>query len=119
LDMGQVGDIFDGNKDSLMRGVEDNPFVVEIHFEQMRKLSALDVTVATMTHFTVKVLVTYDDDTTAEVSGDYSEPPPDPTVTVELPELDKFVKILRIEIEDIREKPAEGYHVHVREISVR
>jgi 4-amino-4-deoxy-L-arabinose transferase-like glycosyltransferase len=119
LDMGQVSDIFDSNNDSLIRGAEDNPFVVEIHFEHMRKLGVLDITLGTMNHFLVKVMITYDDDTTAEVSGDYSQLPSDPTVTLELPVLDKFVKILHIEIEDIREQPAEGYHIHVREISVR
>ncbi|HLO28931.1 MAG TPA: glycosyltransferase family 39 protein, partial [Anaerolineales bacterium] len=119
LDMGQVSDIFDGKKDSLMRGAGDNPFVVEIHFEHMRKIGALDVTVATMDHFLVNVLITYDDDTNAEVSGDYSKLLPDPTVTLELPGVDKLVKILHIEIKDVREKPGEGYHIHVREISVR
>ena len=119
LDMGQVSDIFDGNQESLMRGAADNPLVVEIHFEQLRSLSALDVTIAATTHFSVNVLVTYDDDTTTAVSGEYSEQSLDPTVTLELPVSDKFVKILRIEIEDVRDKPAEGYHVHVREISVR
>ena len=119
LDMGQVSDIFDGNNETLMRSAGDNPFVVEIHFDRARKLSELNVTLATLNHFSIIVTVTYDDNTTASVAGDYVQMPPDPTVALKLPASDRLVKILHIEIKDIRPKPNEGYHIHVREISVK
>jgi len=118
LDIGQVSDIFDGKPESLMRGARDNPLVVEIRFQELRRLEALDLTVGTMNHFTIALVITYADDTTAEVSGDYTNLPPDPTVTLQLPASDEPVKILHIEIVDIRPMPGGGYHIHVRDISV-
>jgi hypothetical protein len=48
LDMGQVTDLFDGDKNTLIRGLEDNPFRLEFVFDPPRKMSRLDVRVGEM-----------------------------------------------------------------------
>lgn len=119
LDIGSLPDAFDGNKDTLMRGAADNPFLVEIEFPEARTISGMDLTVATMAFFTVDVTLTYDDGASETVSGIYENLPFDPTVSFTFPQPDKPVRVVRIEIEDIREKPAEGFHIHVRDLVLR
>jgi hypothetical protein len=48
LDMGQVPDLFDGDKNTLIRGLEDNPFRLEFVFDPPRKMTGLDVRVGEM-----------------------------------------------------------------------
>ena len=119
LDIGSLPDAFDGNPDTLMRGAADNPFFVEIEFSEPRVLTGLDLTVATMAFFTVDVTLTYDDGTQEVLNGSYEDLPFDPTVSFTFPQLDKPVSVLRVEIEDIRERPIEGFHIHVRELVLR
>lgn len=119
LDIGSLPDAFDGNPDTLMRGAADNPFLIEIEFPEARALTGLDLTVATMTFFTVDVTLHYDDGAQETISGAYENLPFDPTVSFTFPQPEKPVQALRVEIEDIRQKPAEGFHIHVRELVLR
>jgi hypothetical protein len=48
LDMGNVPDLFDGDKNTLIRGLEDNPFVLEFVFDPPRRMSQLYVRVGEM-----------------------------------------------------------------------
>ncbi len=119
LDIGSLPDAFDGNPDTLMRGAADNPFFFEIEFAETRPLTGMDLTVATMAFFTVDVTLTYEDGAQETLSGVYQDLPFDPTVSFAFPNPEKPVKALRVEIEDIREKPPEGFHIHVREVTLR
>ncbi len=119
LDIGSLPDAFDGNKDTLMRGAADNPFFFEMDFPEARTIAGIDITVATMTFFTVQVTLTYGDGSTEAISGAYENQPFDPTISFTFPQPEKPIQTLRVEIEDIREKPAEGFHIHVREVVLR
>jgi hypothetical protein len=46
--MGNVPDLFDGDKNTLIRGLEDNPFVLEFVFDPPRRMSQLYVRVGEM-----------------------------------------------------------------------
>ena len=48
LDMGNVPDLFDGDKNTLIRGLEDNPFLLEFVFDPPRRMSQLYVRVGEM-----------------------------------------------------------------------
>jgi hypothetical protein len=48
LDAGQPNDIFDGDFNTLMRGMEANPFIIEISFPSARSLSGIDAIFAHM-----------------------------------------------------------------------
>jgi len=118
LDIGRIEDAVDGNVDTLMRGSEANPMVIEFEFSQPRAASTLSLTVGTMEHFAVRVVLTYSDRSTTEINKDYTNLPSDPTVEIVLPTSEKLIQTLRIEITDIRATPGEGFHIHVREIKL-
>jgi hypothetical protein len=48
LDMGNLPDLFDGDKNTLIRGLEANPFVLEFVFPEPRRMSRIDVRVGEM-----------------------------------------------------------------------
>jgi 4-amino-4-deoxy-L-arabinose transferase-like glycosyltransferase len=119
LDIGRIEDVVDGNFDTLMRGRSDNPLIMEFEFEEERALTSVTLTTATIQHFTVRVLLTYADGSTAEVIEDYENLAPDPTVEIALPEADELVKVIRIEVNDLGIEPEIGFHIHVRDVKLR
>ncbi|MGH9366351.1 MAG: hypothetical protein ACRD3M_01595, partial [Thermoanaerobaculia bacterium] len=46
-DGGQPSDLFDGRFDSTLRGLEANPFLLELDFEEPREIAAIDLTLTT------------------------------------------------------------------------
>ncbi len=118
IDMGSLGDLFDGKADTLMRGNRVNPMVIVLHFPSPRKLSTVDVRLGSMLHFQVKLTVTYADHTTQDVQNDYTNQPSDPQVSISLPESDQQVTDLRVEITDFTAAPGDE-HIHVRELETR
>ncbi len=57
LDIGEIRNVFDGDTETLMRGFEANPFVIEFEFSQPRTIGTLGLTTASM-DFTLKVTAT-------------------------------------------------------------
>jgi len=118
LDIGRIEDAVDGSVETLMRGRDANPMVIEFEFSQPRTASTLSLTIGTIEHFTVRVVITYADSSSTEIYKDYTNLPSDPTVEISLPASENLIQILRIEITDIRAVPGEGFHIHVREIKL-
>ena len=48
LDMGEIGNAFDGNPDTLMRGQQANPLLIDITFPTPRALKGVEMTFAAM-----------------------------------------------------------------------
>jgi 4-amino-4-deoxy-L-arabinose transferase-like glycosyltransferase len=116
IDIGRIEDVVDGKFETLMRGRGVNPVIIEFEFDEQRVLTTAMITTGTMEHFTVKILVTYSDASTAETLQDFTDQGPDPTVEIALPESDKQVQAIRIEIADLGLVPVGGFHIHVREL---
>jgi hypothetical protein len=116
-DMGNVPDLFDGRPDTLLRGLEANPFVVEIGFPAPRVVSGVSVTLGSMDRAHVRLRAQAEGGGKESV-GDAALPnrPPKPSIDVSLPAPVRTSKI-RIEIGDADER--EPTHVEVREIRVR
>lgn len=119
LDMGQARDAFDGSADSLFRGAQDNPFVVMIALESPEQLAGLDVHLASALAMQVRVELVYENGETALLAEDYSGPPLDPILAFDFPESDSPVSSIRLVITDLREEPESGYHIHIREVTLR
>jgi predicted DNA-binding antitoxin AbrB/MazE fold protein len=116
IDTGQVADIFDGNDDSLIRGLEANPLVIELLFPSSRTVGQLGLTVASM-DFKLKVIATSADGSTLrETTEEYRDLPSDPHVDLALPGGAQPVSKLRIEITNLNQ--GEVANIHVRELSL-
>jgi hypothetical protein len=118
LDMGSAGDLFDNNADTLIRGRDANPLVLELRFAQPRGVTALGLHLATMPRFQIKIGLIRVDSTIASVTQNYQDLPADPYVELSLPGSSPQVRSLRIEIYDLLPS-ADGPHIHVRDIQVR
>jgi hypothetical protein len=117
LDAGQVSDVFDGADNTLMRGLEANPLIIELVFPSPRTVGQLGLTVASM-DFNLKVIATpADGSAPRDVAKEYRGLPADPHVDLALPGGAQPVSKLRIEITNLNE--GEVAHIHVREISLK
>ena len=119
IDMGQVVDIFDGKTDTLMRGRDANPLVIEVRFDQPHTFGAIGLDLATMPQFQVRVVLTAPDGQVQTLVREYNNLPADPHIDLPLAEDSHKLSVVRIEILDQRAKPPEGYHVHIRELQLR
>jgi hypothetical protein len=115
-DMGNVPDLFDGRPDTLLRGLEANPFVVEIGFPTPRMVSGVSVTLGAMDRAHVRLRAQAAADG-KESAGDtvVSNRPPKDSIDVSLPARVRTSRI-RIEIGDAEER--DQTHVELREIRV-
>lgn len=119
LDNGQAQDLFDGDPDSLIRGVRDNPLIVELRFLQLREARGLNITLGTLPHFLIKVVLTYGDRAVVTVVQDYHDLPADPTVRLDFPVNPQPLRTARVEITDFGPPYDGAYHIHMREIQIR
>lgn len=119
LDTGRIEDVFDGNLDSLMRGLEANPFVLEFEVDEPHRMNGVELTLAAAQDFAVSTTITYRDNSTAVVNNNYSGLPSDPTVEIQFPPSEVPVALVHIEIKDLRAQPGDGFHIHVREIELK
>ena len=116
LDMGQPSDMFDGDVNTLLRGMEANPLVFELSFSEPRQLGGFDLTVASM-NADLKVIITDAGGATSSGTQSYIGQPFDPTLSYSLPNGPQLISHLRIELTQLN--AGEVAHVHVRELVLR
>jgi hypothetical protein len=120
IDIGSIGDLFDGDRDVLIRGERANPMVVVLHFDPPRTLSTLDLDLGSMAHFRVTAVVIDGEKRSGSVSKDYEGLPDDPHVTLALPESARAATSVRVMVQDMDPLAVgEPYHIHLRELSLR
>jgi hypothetical protein len=119
LDMGSAGDLFDSNADTLIRGRDANPLVLELRFTQPRDVSTLGLRLATMPRFKIRLGLARADSITTTVEQNYHDLPADPLVELSIPGGAQQVQILRIEISDLQPGSNVEPHIHVRDVQVR
>jgi hypothetical protein len=114
LDIGQAKDVFDGDIETLMRGLEANPFIIDLQFSQPQVIKGLMMDFGRM-NFAMRVQV-YGTDGAEPVSyqGEYRQQPDIPHLDLDFVNGPKQVKRIYIEIEQLL--PPEEVHIHVREI---
>ena len=116
IDMGQPENIFDGDTYTLMRGLEANPFLIELEFNEPQAIKKIIMDLANM-DFTLTATLTGDDlsnpvvyqTTQSGVQGD-------PHVEMQLDRGPERVNKLRLEILSLNggERP----HIHIRELNL-
>ena len=114
LDIGQAKDVFDGDIETLMRGLEDNPFIIDLQFSQPQVIKGLIMDFGRM-DFAMRVQV-YGADGGEPVSypGEYRQQPDIPHLDMDFADGPEQVKRIYIEVEQLL--PPEEVHIHIREI---
>jgi hypothetical protein len=119
LDIGEIVNIFDHNPDTLIRGANANPLVLELEFAEPRSLSAISLILATMPHAQIKVDLIVEGGETVSVVRDFVNLDGIPTVELPLPVGSLQVRRMRIEIHDLAPRSGEEPHIHVRDVQLR
>jgi 4-amino-4-deoxy-L-arabinose transferase-like glycosyltransferase len=116
IDMGQPESIFDGDTYTLMRGLEANPFVIELEFPEPRPISQIVLDLANMDFtLTAKLYENPDGDavvyqtTQRGVQGD---------AHVELPIDHGPAMASKLRLEILSLNGGERPHIHVRELKL-
>jgi hypothetical protein len=114
LDIGQAKDVFDNNIETLMRGREANPFVLDLQFSQPQAIKGLMMDFGRM-DFVMRVQV-YGTESTKPISyeGEYRQQPDIPHLDMDFADGPDQVRRIYIEIEQLN-PPAE-VHIHIREV---
>jgi hypothetical protein len=119
IDMGEPAGMFDGNPRTVMRGAADNPYLLELRFDPPVLVSSFAMDLGFMPAFDVLLTATGTDGKETVVN-DHQQPPPgsDPHSELVLPGGPLELTSALISIRDIRERPAEGYHIHIFELHI-
>lgn len=117
IDIGQAKDAFDSNLDTLMRGVDANPFVMDLELAQPQAVKGFTMDMGRM-DFWIRVKVWGPDSSEPVLyQAEYRDQPGIPHVDMDFTSGPAQVKRIQIEIEQIN--PPEEVHVHVREIVLK
>ena len=117
LDMGDMRNVFDGDTVSLVRGLDANPFSVEVIFPSPRPLRTFAVTTGSMDMgLRVRVWGTSEEEprTLEQTLRGLAN---DPRVEVPLPEPSAPVARVRVDITNLHD--GDVSHVHLREVDWR
>jgi hypothetical protein len=116
LDMGTLPSLFDGRTDTLIRGAEANPFLLEVQFPTPRVVATVRVTLGSMSLIRVRILtIPAEGEQPREQESLYPNPPPNPMLALSVPGAPAPVRGVRLEITDVA--AGEVTNMHVRELS--
>lgn len=115
LDMGQIKDIFDGDTFTLMRGLQANPFTIDIRFPTPRPIQGLTADFGSM-DFTLTAEV-FEDPEGAPVtySETYRGLPPDPHVELAFDGGPVAASRVRLAVQQLN--AGDDVHIHFRELA--
>jgi hypothetical protein len=117
LDMGRIPDVFDGRPETLARGLEANPFVLEMVFPTARTVRKVRLSLGAMDLARVRVRATPEDGSPERSAGaEVRNRPASPRLEFPFPGGAVRTRKLRIEIEDVG--AGEISHVHVYELGL-
>jgi len=114
LDMGQSKDIFDQDLETLIRGLEANPLVLDFQFPNPRPITGMVMDFGGM-DFDLRVEVYNAEDSQPTLyKSEYRNQPPIPHVDMDFANGPALVTRINIEIEQFN--PPDEPHIHVREV---
>lgn len=116
LDMGQVKDVFDGDPNTLIRTLEMNPAVIELHFSEPVQARSLYLRFGSTEVDLIARLFAGGDSSPKEYSSRLYGTIEKPDGAIDFPET-LMVEKVYLEIKDARQ--GEPGHVHVWEIDLR
>jgi hypothetical protein len=116
LDIGQIENIFDGQKETLMRGQEANPFLLDISFPAPRTLKGVEMSFGAMDMELTANIYTEGNASPTQYINLQKGLPPDPTVTWLFPS--PLINVTRIQIivRDVNQR--DRANIHIREVKL-
>jgi hypothetical protein len=117
LGSGDIGAVFDGTTESVVRGLEANPFILGLKFPTPRAITGAALTIGSLDDVTVKVVLTAADGADATYEQQYTGLPGDPTIEIEFPNGPALATAIRFEIKN--NQSGEVAQIHVRELVLR
>ncbi|GAB4495594.1 MAG: hypothetical protein OHK0052_03480 [Anaerolineales bacterium] len=115
-DMGSPQDMFDNNLYSLMRGLEANPFIVQLNFPEPTRLTGARVNIGSEVSIVTATLTLAGTDETIQVSESHLEPVEPYWFNLQFPPLPAAIESIRLEILSLSNQP--DVHIHIREIEL-
>jgi hypothetical protein len=112
LDMGTIELLFDGDRNSVARTLEANPFVLDITFDQARNLSGLSAIVGSI-DILIDVQLFTDGQTSVEFTKEQRTSVDSPQVDINF---DKAYEVKHLRLEISYPYRGEPEHVHVWEL---
>ena len=115
IEAGQPSDMFDGKLESLVRGVEANPFIIDLVFDKPMQMSKMT---GTFSHMGIRLqvgLYENEEDTPMQFEATELNAPDDPTIDVNFGK-SYLVKRVHIEITDLDMGAGQPAKIHVREL---
>lgn len=117
LDIGQAKDAFDNNLDTLMRGRDANPFIMQFDFPQPEAIKGFTMDMGRMDFYLRVKVYAPGSSEPVQYQAEYRQQPPIPHVDMDFVNGPGQVKTIYIEIEQI--DPPQEVHVHVREVQFK
>ena len=118
-DMGQIQDILDGDRTTLLRGMSANPFILDMKFETPVKGRRIQGVFFPMRFLCVAEIWTPSSKTPVrvEVRQDESDPRRDSEAVLVLSDSPLEISRIRLEIHELS-LPPDRAHVHIRELNL-
>jgi len=113
---GLLRDIFDGNWDTLVRGEEANPFILEFDFPEPRSVTGVTADFGTMDLTMSVLLYPPGSETPVKLSQTWRDRPPDPHVEMQFDNAPPQVSKMRVEILNLL--AGDTANIHIREFKV-
>jgi hypothetical protein len=114
LDMGEPSALFDGDVFTLIRGLEANPFILEITFEEPKMITGLRADFANM-DFTITAYL-YPSESTQAVEYVQTWRGIDGDPHVEMSFSDSLPAVEKVRLEIHSYSHGIGAHIHIREL---
>ena len=92
---------------------------VVLHFSPPRKVSTVDLTTGSMTHFHVTIAIVYADNSSQSTDRDYENLPDDPHISIPLLESKLQITSLHILVQDLNAPSDDVEHIHLRELKIQ
>lgn len=118
IDIGSIGDIFDGDGKTLMRGAEANPFEIHLSFAEAMPISQIDLGLGTMPGTNITITITDTESIGHTWQQHYAELQGDLTVNLIPPDGQTQAQELTILIFQEGPRPSAGFHIHIRELTL-
>ena len=115
-DMGLPEQLFDGDKFTLMRGLEANPFILELHFSEPRPLTGLQAAFGSVNYDITARLYPTPDGEPAVYQTQYRKQDGDPDLQMQFDNAPPLVSWLRLEI--FSPESGDSSNIHLRELKL-